>query len=89
MKNITINTNYIEEYKKIIQTTNLQKGYQEIIKFFRYLRNYLQKEMNDFYFTGNIVENNMDYSYFQFTNENLKKKGLKIVFVFLHKEFIR
>ena len=46
--NITINKNYIEEYKKIIQTTNLQKGYQEIIKFFRYLRNYLQKEMNDF-----------------------------------------
>ena len=85
--NIIINTNYIEEYKKIIQTTNLQKGYQEIIKFFRYLRNYLQKEMNDFYFTGNIVENNMDYSYFQFTNEKLKKKGLKIVFVFLHKEF--
>ena len=80
--NITINTNYIEEYKKIIQTTNLQKGYQEIIKFFRYLRNYLQKEMNDFYFTGNIVENNMDYSYFQFTNENLKKKRIKNCFRF-------
>lgn len=84
---ITINTNYIEEYKKIIQTTNLQKGYQESIKFFRYLKNYLQKEMNNFKFTANIVENNMDYSYFQFTNEKLKKKGLKIVFVFVHKEF--
>lgn len=68
---ITINTNYIEEYKKIIQTTNLQRGYQELIKFFRYLRNYLQKEMTNFNFTTNIVENNMDYSYFQFTNENL------------------
>ena len=36
---ITINTKYIEEYKKIIQTTNLQRGYQELIKFFRHLRN--------------------------------------------------
>lgn len=84
---ITINTNYIEEYKNIIQTTNLQRDYQELIKFFKYLRNYLQKEMTDLNFTANIVENNMDYSYFQFTNENLKKKGLKIVFVFVHKEF--
>lgn len=88
MKDIVIiNTNYIEEYKNIIQTTNLQRGYQELIKFFRYLRNYLQKEMTNFNFTANIVENNMDYSYFQFTNENLKKKGVKIVCVFLHKEF--
>ncbi len=29
----------------------------------------------------------MDYSYFQFTNDKLKKNKLKIVFVFIHKEF--
>ena len=84
---IIINTNYIEEYKNIIQTTNLQRAYQEQIKFFRYLRNCLQKEMVDLKFTGNIVENNMDYSYFQITNFNLKQEGLKIVFVFLHQQF--
>lgn len=43
--------------------------------------------MPDFKFTGNIVENNMDYSYFQFTNNQLKEKGLKIVFTFVHKTF--
>jgi len=66
----------------------LQKGYQEFIKFFRALRTYLQKELPDYTFTGNIVENNMDYSYFQFANEYLKSRGLKIVIAFVHEEFM-
>ncbi len=82
---MNINGNYIKEYQNIIQTTNLQKCYQEFIKFFRYLKIYLEKAMTDYKFTGNIVENNMDYSYFQFSNEELKNKGLKIVVVFVHK----
>lgn len=82
------NGNYIMEYKNIIQSTNLKKGYQEFIKFFRYLRAYLAKELKDYNFTSNIVENNMDYSYFQFTNQKLKAKGLKIVVAFDHQKFI-
>jgi hypothetical protein len=82
------NGEYIDEYKRLIQTTNLQKGYQEFIRFFRNLRTYLQKEMPEYSFTGNIVENNMDYSYFQFTNERLKSKGLKIVIAFVHADFV-
>jgi hypothetical protein len=82
-----INGEYINEYQRLLQTTNLQKGYQEFIRFFRNLRTYLQKELPEYTFTGNIVENNMDYSYFQFANEDLKSKGLKIVIVFVHAEF--
>lgn len=78
---------YVGEYERLIQTTNLQKGYQELVAFFRQLRTYLQKEMPQYTFTGNIVENNMDYSYFQFANEELKSKGLKIVIAFVHDEF--
>lgn len=81
------NDNYIYEYKKLLQTTNLQKGYQEFLKFFRTLRTYLQKELPEYSFTGTIVENNMDYSYFQFSNDALKAKGLKIVIAFIHSEF--
>lgn len=83
---IKINSNYINDYKNIIQTTNLQNGYQEFIKFFRYLRTYLEKEMPDYIFTSNIVENNMDYSYFQFTNQNLKSKNIKMAIAFVHKK---
>ncbi len=82
-----INKDYINDYKDIIKNTNLQKGYQEFIKFFRYLKIYLEKELNNYYFTGNIVENNMDYSYFQFTNKELKSRGLKIVIAFIHQDF--
>lgn len=82
-----VNKEYINEYKEIIQTTNLQRGYQEFINFFRHLRIYLDKELKGYTFTSNIIENGMDYSYFQFTNEELKSKGLKIVIAFVHKEF--
>jgi hypothetical protein len=87
LENQSQNGECINEYKRLIQTTNLQKGYQEFIKFFRNLRAYLQREMPAFTFTGNIVENNMDYSYFQFSNEDLKSKGLKIVIAFVHADF--
>jgi len=68
-------------------STNLQIGYQAFVSFFRQLRTFLQKEMPQFAFTGNIVENNMDYTYFQFTNEALKSRGLKIVIAFVHGVF--
>jgi len=87
LENQSQNGEYINEYKLLIQTTNLQKGYQEFIKFFRNLRAYLQREMPEYTFTGNIVENNMDYSYFQFSNEDLKSRGLKIVIAFVHADF--
>jgi hypothetical protein len=82
-----INNDYIKEYKDILIKTNLQRDYQEFIKFFRYLRIFLGNELKDYTFTDNIVENNMDYSYFQFTNKSLKDKGLKIVIAFVHKSF--
>jgi hypothetical protein len=87
LENQTQNGDYISEYKRLIQTTNLQKGYQEFVKFFRQLRTFLQNELPEYAFTGNIVENNMDYSYFQFTDEYLKSKGLKIVIAFVHADF--
>lgn len=54
---------------------------------FRYLRRELEKQMPEYTFQAGIVENAMDYAYFQFSNEDLKKAGLKIAVVFLHGEF--
>lgn len=75
------------EYKRLIQTTGLQKGYQEFVSLFRAMRTFMENEMPAFRFTGNIVENNMDYSYFQFTDDALKADGLKIVIAFVHRDF--
>ncbi|WP_419169224.1 DUF7000 family protein [Negativibacillus massiliensis] len=73
------------EYRKLMQTTNLQKCYQEIIKLIKYIRTELQKEMPDHDFMGQVVENRMDFSYFQATTPKLKELGLKVQVVFIHK----
>lgn len=73
------------EYRKLMQTTNLQKCYQEIIKLIKYIRTELQKEMPDHDFMGQVVENRMDFSYFQAITPKLKELGLKVQVVFIHK----
>lgn len=81
------NKQYLEKYKTLLQNTELQLCYQEFIKLFRFLRIELEKEMPDYSFSGNIVENNMDFAYFQITSEELKQKGIKIQIVFVYKDF--
>lgn len=77
----------LEMYRTLLQTTDLQKAYQEFIRLFRFLRNELERQMPDFRFQSNITENAMDYAYFSFTDPGLKEKGLKLVVVFDHKNF--
>ena len=77
----------LEHYRDLLQNTDLQKSYQEWVRAFRYLRKELGRRMPEYTFQAAIVENAMDYSYFQFSNESLKKAGLKIVAAFCHREF--
>lgn len=77
----------LETYFTLLQTTDLQKAYQEFIRLFRFLKNELERQMPDFRFQSSITENAMDYAYFSFTNPALKEKGLKLVVAFYHKSF--
>ena len=77
----------LETYRTLLQTTDLQKAYQEFIRMFRFLRNELERQLPDFRFQSNITENAMDYAYFSFTNPGLKEKSLKLVVAFDHKNF--
>ena len=38
----------LETYRTLLQTTDLQKAYQEFIRLFRFLRNELERQMPDF-----------------------------------------
>ncbi len=87
MINIKINSKYINEYKNIIQTTNIQLGYKELTNSIKHVKTCLEKEMVSFDFSKNIIESNIEFTYFHFSNDILKSKGLKLVLVFLHKEF--
>lgn len=40
----------LETYRTLLQTTDLQKAYQEFIRLFRFLRNELERQMPDFRF---------------------------------------
>ena len=80
-----IRFDYIREYESLLQTTQLQRGYQEFLKFFKHLRVYLEQELPGYAFLGGIMENGMDYSYFQFTGGALREQGLKIVIAYVHK----
>ncbi len=84
---MNFNRDLLNEYKTLLQTTDLIEAYQEFIKLFRFLRIELEKTMTEYRFQGNIAENGMDYSYFLFWNEELKSKGLKIAVVFVHRDF--
>ena len=54
---------------------------------FRFLRVRLEQEMPAYTFQGGIVENAMDYSYFQCASPALKGLGLKLAVVFVHRPF--
>jgi len=78
-------TEYVDnlhELKNIFQSNNIIKLYQKHIEFFKLIKLTLQKELKEFSFCSSVVENGMDYSYFHFSNERLKKLGLKFVFVY-------
>lgn len=77
----------LETYRTLLQTTDVQKAYQEFIRLFRFLRNELERQLPGFRFQSSITENAMDYAYFSFTNPALKEKGLKLVVAFDHKNF--
>jgi len=82
---MSIRFDYVLEYESLLKTTNLQRDYQEFLKFFKQLRVYLEQELPEYAFLGGIMENGMDYSYFQFTGGALREQGLKIVIAYVHK----
>ena len=84
---MNFNPALLDTYRTLLQTTDLQKAYQEFIRLFRFLRNELERQMPDFRFQSSITENAMDYAYFSLTNPALKEKDLKPVVVFDHRNF--
>lgn len=77
----------LKTYRNLLQTTNLQKAYQEWLRMFRYLRTTLEQQLPDYRFQGSVNENGMDYAYFSFADSLLKEQGLKLVVVFVPERF--
>ncbi len=54
----------LETYHTLLQTTNLQKAYQEWLRMFRYLRGALEQQLPGYRFQSSVNENGMDYACF-------------------------
>ena len=77
----------LERYRELLQTTDIQAGYQEFLRLFRFLRLGLEKQLPDCRVQARIEENAMEYCYCQFTNSSMHSKGLKIAVAFVHGRF--
>lgn len=73
------------EYQHLVSTTSIQAGYQQILQLIKYIETNLENDMPGYTFMGRIVENQMNFSYFQLTNPKLKTQGLKIQVIFKHR----
>lgn len=82
---MNFDTNKFVEYKKLQDTTNIQDCYQHTIQALKYICSKLEEEMTNYHFMNRFVENQMNFSYFQLTNDSLKNKKLKIQVIFVHK----
>lgn len=79
--------NKLDMYRYLLATTDIQQAYQEFVDLFRFVRIELEKQLPQYNFSSHIVENRLDFAYFQLTDEALKNKGLKIQVVFVHKTY--
>lgn len=84
---MNIDSELLSRYKNLLETTDLQRSYQEFIRFFRLLRRELEDHLPDYKFQSDIVASTMDYSYFSFTHPQMRSRGLKFVVVFVHASF--
>lgn len=76
---------YVNEYKKQLEKGDIQQGYEGLVKYVMSLKTSLSKNLSDSYSFGNVFQGYMDYTYFYYSNEFLKKRKLKMGLVLNHR----
>jgi hypothetical protein len=83
MKNLN---HYVAIYKAQLDKGDILIAYNQLVKFVMKLRVDFIKSLSEQYsFTG-ILHGYMDYTYFYYSNDFLKREKLKLVFVLNHSE---
>ena len=83
MKNLN---HYVAIYKALLDKGDILIAYNQLVKFVMKLRVDLIKSLSKKYsFTG-ILHGYMDYTYFYYSNDFLKKKKLKLGLILNHSE---
>jgi hypothetical protein len=77
---------YVGLYKAQLQKGDIQQAYVALTKYVTKLRTTLSNKLAEQYEFGSIFQGYMDYTYFYYSNDFLKKRKLKMALVLNHYE---
>lgn len=75
---------YVNSYKKQLEKGDIQEAYAGLVKYVMKLNTALSKNLSERYSFGNIFQGYMDYTYFYYSDDFLKKRKLKMGLVLNH-----
>lgn len=75
---------YIDIYKEQLYKGDIQKAYVGLVKYVTKLGSTLAKNLSESYSFGSLFQGYMDYTYFYYSNDFLKKRKLKMGLVLNH-----
>ena len=75
---------YVSIYKEQLEKGDILIAYNELVKFVMRLRTDFIKNLSDQYSFAGILHGYMDYTYFYYSNDFLKRKKLKLGLVLNH-----
>jgi hypothetical protein len=77
---------YVDSYKEQLDKGEIQEAYTGLVKYVTRLRTTLSKNLGESYTFGSLFQGYMDYTYFYYSNDFLKKRKLKMGLVLNHKK---
>jgi len=75
---------YVGIYKEQLNKGDIQEAYVGLVKYVTRLGTTLSKNLSESYSFGSLFQGYMDYSYFYYANDFLKKRKLKMGLVLNH-----
>jgi len=75
---------YVDKYKEQLKKGDIQEAYVGLVKYVTRLGTTLSKNLSEHYSFGSLFQGYMDYTYFYYTNDFLKKRKLKMGLVLNH-----
>jgi hypothetical protein len=75
---------YVEIYKEQLKKGDIQEAYVGLVKYVTRLGTILSKNLSEKYSFGSLFQGYMDYTYFYYSNDFLKKRKLKMGLVLNH-----
>lgn len=75
---------YVDKYKEQLDKGDIQEAYVGLVKYVTRLGTTLSKNLSESYSFGSLFQGYMDYTYFYYSNDLLKKRKLKMGLVLNH-----